>query len=185
MWWLCQLRWWGASENPPLSTLFVWPLSNSFKIHPLQTTGTRSSSSSRSNLMSSSTWLTYRVRPSVRDIFEFPFYQRLWLLFVKSWRKRTPIIFKFWEKVYVIMVIIGRSVRSCSHTIPEKVRNSRPIDMGFKGWEWLLGCSSRTFKPFRYKKFNELAQTANFSVFSRLRQELCAENPQNMEYEWN
>ena len=34
-----------------------------------------------------------------------------------------------------------------------------------------------TFKPFRYKKFNEWAQTANFSVLSRLRQELCAENP--------
>ena len=28
-----------------------------------------------------------------------------------------------------------RSVRSCSHTIPKKVRNSRPINMGFKGWE--------------------------------------------------
>ena len=25
-------------------------------------------------------------------------------------------------------------VRSCSQTIPEKVRNSRPINMGFKGW---------------------------------------------------
>ena len=30
---------------------------------------------------------------------------------------------------------LRRSVRSCSHTIPEKVRNSRPINMGFKGWE--------------------------------------------------
>ena len=49
----------------------------------------------------------------------------------------------------------------------------------------MLGWSSRTFKPFRYKKFNEWAQKANFSVFSRLRQELCAENPQNMEYEGN
>ena len=29
---------------------------------------------------------------------------------------------------------IRRSVRSCSHAIPEKVRNSRPINMGFKGW---------------------------------------------------
>ena len=44
---------------------------------------------------------------------------------------------------------------------------------------------SETIKPFRYKKFNEWAQTANSSVFSRLRQELRAENPQNMEYEGN
>ena len=29
---------------------------------------------------------------------------------------------------------LRRSVRSCSQTIPEKVRNSRPINMGFKGW---------------------------------------------------
>ena len=34
------------------------------------------------------------VRPSVRNTFEFPFYQRLWLLYVKSWRERTPIIFR-------------------------------------------------------------------------------------------
>ena len=32
-------------------------------------------------------------------------------------------------------ICLRRSVRSCSHTIPEKVRNSRPINMGFKGWE--------------------------------------------------
>ena len=31
------------------------------------------------------------------------------------------------------------------------------------------------------QKINGRAQTANFSVLSRLRQELCAENPQNME----
>ena len=30
-----------------------------------------------------------------------------------------------------------------------------------------------------YKKINERAQTANFSVLSRLRQEPCAENPKN------
>ena len=30
---------------------------------------------------------------------------------------------------------LRRSVRSCSHTIPKKVRISRPINMGFKGWE--------------------------------------------------
>ena len=54
--------------------------------------------------------------------------------------------------------------------------------MGFKGWGWLLWWSWVTFKPFRYKKFNEWAQTANFSVLSRLRQELCAENPKKMHY---
>ena len=59
---------------------------------------------------------------------------------------------------------LWRSVRSCSHTIPEKVRNSRPINMGFKGWGWLLWWSWVTFKPFRYKKFNERVQKANFSV---------------------
>ena len=80
---------------------------------------------------------------------------------------------------------LWRSVRSCSRTIPEKVRNSRSINMGFKGWGWLLRWSWVTFRPFRCKKFNEWAQTANFSVFSGLRQELCAENPQNMEYEGN
>ena len=35
------------------------------------------------------------------------------------------------------------------------------------------------------QKINERAQTANFSVLSRLRQELCAENPQNMENKGN
>ena len=73
--------------------------------------------------------------------------------------------------------LLWHSVRSCSHTIPEKVRNSRPINMGFKGWGWLLWWSWVTFKPFRYKKFNRRAQTVNFSVLSRRRQELCAENP--------
>ena len=92
---------------------------------------------------------------------------------------------KFLGKFWYFPEYIWRSVRSCSQTIPEKVRNSRPINMGFKGWEWLPGWSSRTFKPFRYKKFNEWAQTANSSVFSRLHQELCAENPQNMEYKGN
>ena len=33
---------------------------------------------------------------SVRDTFEFPFYQCLWSLYVKSWRERTPTIFQFW-----------------------------------------------------------------------------------------
>ena len=97
-----------------------------------------------------------------------------------AWQMILEVRMPFWE-----LILIWRSVRSSSHTIPEKVRNSRPMNMGFKGWEWLLGWSSRTFEPFRYKKFNEWAQTANFSVFSRLRQELCAENPQNMEYEGN
>ena len=36
------------------------------------------------------------VRKLVRDTFEFPLYQRLWLLYMKSWRTRTPIIFQFW-----------------------------------------------------------------------------------------
>ena len=74
-------------------------------------------------------------------------------------------------------MLIWRSVRSCSQTIPEKVRNSIPINMGFMGWGWLLWWSWVTFKPFRYKKFNRRAQTVNFSVLSRRRQELCAENP--------
>ena len=34
---------------------------------------------------------------------------------------------------YTFYKYIRRSVRSCSQTIPEKVRNSRPINMGFKG----------------------------------------------------
>ena len=76
---------------------------------------------------------------------------------------------------------LWRSVRSCSQTIPEKVRNSIPINMGFKGWGWLPWWSWVIFKPFRYKKFNRRAQTVNFSVLNRLRQELCAENPKNKE----
>ena len=36
------------------------------------------------------------VRKSLRHTFKLPFYQRLWLLYVKSWRKRTPIIVQFW-----------------------------------------------------------------------------------------
>ena len=40
----------------------------------------------------------------------------------------------FEKKNNKICVFIRRSVRSCSQTIPEKVRNSRPINMGFKGW---------------------------------------------------
>ena len=35
---------------------------------------------------------------------------------------------------YTFYKYIRRSVRSCSQTIPEKVRNSRPINMGFKDW---------------------------------------------------
>ena len=34
--------------------------------------------------------------PSVGHSFEFQFSQRLWLLYVKSLRKRTPIIFSIW-----------------------------------------------------------------------------------------
>ena len=89
-----------------------------------------------------------------------------WNKFVWKWAQQAG--FKIW---------IWRSVRSCSHTIPKKVKNSRPMNMCFKGWGWLLWWSWVTFKPFCYKKFNEWAQTANFSVLSRLRQELCAENP--------
>ena len=44
------------------------------------------------------------VRPKVRP--SFPFYQRVWLLYVKSWRERTPIIFQFW--VWVRFPEIGR-----------------------------------------------------------------------------
>ena len=88
----------------------------------------------------------------------------------------TPPVCNIW---------LRRSVRSRSHTIPKKVRNSRPIKMGFKGWGWLLWWSWVTFKPFRYKKFNEWAQTANFSVLSRLRQELSAENPKKQENKRN
>ena len=38
------------------------------------------------------------------------------------------------KKILSQKVYLGRSVRSCSHTIPEKVRNSRSINIGFKGW---------------------------------------------------
>ena len=34
---------------------------------------------------------------SVGHTFEFPYYQSLWLLYVKSWRKRTPIIFRIFR----------------------------------------------------------------------------------------
>ena len=88
-------------------------------------------------------------------------------------------------KIMTTMIRLWRSVRSCSQTIPEKVRNSRPINMGFKGWGWLLWWSWVTFKPFRYKKFNEWAQTANFSVLSRLRQELCAKKTKKQENKRN
>ena len=40
---------------------------------------------------------------SVGNTFEFPFYQSLWLLYVKSWRKRTPIIFQFWIQVGFVL----------------------------------------------------------------------------------
>ena len=49
----------------------------------------------------------------------------------------------------------------------------------------LFWCISITSNVKTCKKFNERAQTANFSVLSRLRQELCAENPQNMENKGN
>ena len=49
--------------------------------------------------------------PSVGDTFQFPFYQRLWVLYVKSWRKRTPIIFKFC--VWVGFPKIDRCVCVC------------------------------------------------------------------------
>ena len=50
--------------------------------------------------------------PLVRNTFEFPFSQRLWLLFMKSWRERTPIIFRcavyflkaYFPKVYFLKV---------------------------------------------------------------------------------
>ena len=93
--------------------------------------------------------------------------------------------FQVSTNLYVSRFSLGRSVRSCCQTIPEKVRNSRSISMGFKGWGWLLWWSWVTFMPFRYKKFNERAQTANFSVLSRLRHELCAENTKNKENKRN
>ena len=96
---------------------------------------------------------------------------------MKNWPRRHIVLIIAMKGCWSFMIrYIRRSVKSSSHTIPEKVRNSRPINMGFKGWGWLLWWSSRTFKPFCYNKLNERVQTANFSVLSRLCQELCAEN---------
>ena len=103
-------------------------------------------------------------------------------------RPYSEILFIIWPHHPPIgehIICIWRSVRSCSHTIPEKVINSRPMNMGFKGWGCLLWWSWVTFKPFRYKKFNERVQKANFSVLSRICQELCAENPKNKENKRN
>ena len=97
---------------------------------------------------------------------------------MKNWPRRHIVLIIAMKGCWSFMIrYIRRSVKSSSHTIPEKVRNSRPINMGFKGWGWLLWWSWVTFKPFRYKRFNWRAQTVNFSVLSRRRQELCAENP--------
>ena len=102
-------------------------------------------------------------------------------------KKRRQNIRKsyFMNTHFCFWLTLWRSVRSCSQTIPEKVRNSISMNMGFKGWGWLPWWSWVIFKPFRYKKFNRRAQTVNFSVLSRLRQELCAEKPQNMEKKGN
>ena len=64
-----------------------------------------------------------------------------------------------------------------------------------RNWKWPYGvgnsqmsiiwCISITNNMKTCKKFNERAQTAKFSVFSRLRQELCAENPKNKENKRN
>ena len=72
-----------------------------------------------------------------------------------------------------------------AETIPEKVKISRPINGVKKSEMNLFWCISITSNVKTCKKFNERAQTANFSVLSRLRQELCAENPQNMENKGN
>ena len=69
--------------------------------------------------------------------------------------------------------------------IPEKVKISTPINGVKKSEMNLFWCISITSNVKTCKKFNERAQTANFSVLSRLRQELCAENPQNMENKGN
>ena len=42
----------------------------------------------------------------------------------------------------------------------------------------IVQCISITNNVGSYKKFNEKAQTANFSVFTMERRELCAENAQ-------
>ena len=42
----------------------------------------------------SSSYPCQSVSRSVGHTFSFSFYQHLWLLYVKSWRRRTPIIFR-------------------------------------------------------------------------------------------
>ena len=72
-----------------------------------------------------------------------------------------------------------------AETIPEKVKILRPINGVKKSEMNLFWCISITSNVKTCKKINERAKTANFSVLSRLRQELCDENPQNMENKGN
>ena len=72
-----------------------------------------------------------------------------------------------------------------AQTIPEKVKISRPINGVKKSEMNFFWCISITSNVKTCKQINERAQTANFSVLSRLRQELYAENPQNMENKGN
>ena len=61
----------------------------------------------------------------------------------------------------------------------------RPAEL--RNWKWTNGVGNSKMSIIWYisitnnvktcKKFNESAQTAKFSVFTRGRQELCAENP--------
>ena len=80
---------------------------------------------------------------------------------------------------------LRQTVSLRAQIIPEKVKNSRPINGVKKSEMNLFWCISITSNVKACKKFNERAQTANFSYLSRLRQELYAENPKNMENKGN
>ena len=94
-------------------------------------------------------------------------------------------IYKKLQKFTFFGIWVRHSVRMSLGLCPAELRN----------WKWpngvgnsemsIIWCISITNNMKTCKKFNERAQTAKFSVFSRLRQELCAENPKNKENKRN
>ena len=77
---------------------------------------------------------------------------------------------------------IGQTVSYCDESSPKVRRNwkwSNEVKMGEMSIFW---CISMLNNVKSYKKINEKAQTANFSVFakgSQLRKELFAKNMEN------
>ena len=63
--------------------------------------------------------VTPSVSSKLRHIFKFPFCQRLWSLYVKSWRNRTQIICPFWVWVGWGVVVEKTKVYRYKYFEPE------------------------------------------------------------------